>query len=87
MKLIIILIAFQTVEQGAEGILFTALSSKIENLGGNFFNNCSVNVIPKAGRNSESQKELWDLSCEMTKLESKEPQSLPAVSENDFDLR
>jgi hypothetical protein len=79
----------QTPEQGADGIAFTAISSKFEDEGGLFFANCKENSVNSLAKDAAVQKKLWDVSCELTgwvdsvvKSEEKPSDSTPVVIEN-----
>lgn len=59
----------QTPSQGADVEVYAALSEELENRGGTFLGNCIiVNPNPQA-EDSEIQTRLWEMSCNILKLD------------------
>jgi len=59
---------FKSESQGAERVLFAALSTEVENLNGNYFANCRVTQSIPLTRNRDNQQKLWKMSCEMANI-------------------
>ena len=66
-------------ELGCQTILYCALDNQIVNESGDFYGNCTkfvnqfctvVNYIANFACDDITAKRLWDLSCELVKLES-----------------
>ncbi|CAL8093509.1 unnamed protein product [Orchesella dallaii] len=58
---------FKNCEQGADGILYVALSPDVENDGGGkYFQNCSTFFQNSQVNNTEVQKAVWEASCKAT---------------------
>ena len=59
----------RTVEQGADSLVFTALDSSLEGVGGKFITDC--HIIPSSPESYAEQKakKLWDYSCESCGIE------------------
>ncbi|OXA42832.1 Dehydrogenase/reductase SDR family member on chromosome X [Folsomia candida] len=68
-KKLLILDMHVTPEQGADGVLYAAISSKFEGEGGHFFSNCKISSVNKLATKSSVAQKLWDLSCRMTSWE------------------
>jgi len=56
---------FKSEPQGADRVLFTALSTEVENLNGNYFADCRVEKPNAFTRNRDNQQKLWDISCQL----------------------
>ncbi len=59
----------RTVEQGADTLVYTALDSSLEGVGGKFITDC--HIIPSSPESYAEQKakKLWDYSCEACGIE------------------
>ena len=55
----------QSEEQGAQRVVYSALSPQMEDLSGNYFENCKVVKPIALVRNRETQQNLWEMSCQM----------------------
>lgn len=55
----------QTEEQGAQRVLYFSLSPQVEDLNGEYFENCEVVKPITLVRNRETQKKLWETSCQL----------------------
>ncbi|XP_032781983.2 retinol dehydrogenase 11 [Daphnia magna] len=56
---------FKTEEQGAQRVLYFSLSPQVEDLNGEYFENCEVVKPITLVRNRETQKKLWETSCQL----------------------
>jgi len=56
---------FKNESQGGERVLYTALSTEVENLNGNYFANCRVTRPVALARNRDNQQKLWQVSCQL----------------------
>ena len=48
-------------------MVYCATSKELDNVGGHYFNNCSVCEPSKEARNTEKASKLWQLSEEMVR--------------------
>ena len=55
----------QTEEQGAQRVVYAALSPQADDLSGNYFENSKVVKPIALVRNRETQEKLWEKSCQM----------------------
>ncbi|XP_046647110.1 retinol dehydrogenase 12-like isoform X2 [Daphnia pulicaria] len=55
----------KTEEQGAQRVVHAALSSQVEDLSGNYFENSKAVEPIKLVRNRDTQKKLWEKSCQL----------------------
>lgn len=55
----------QSESEGADRVLFTALSPDVEEFNGNYFENCRVSKPISLVRNRDTQEKLWDISCQL----------------------
>lgn len=56
---------FKSESQGGKRVLYTALSTEVENLNGNYFANCRVTEPIALVRNPQNQQKLWQVSCQL----------------------
>ncbi|KAL4706199.1 hypothetical protein ACJJTC_018383 [Scirpophaga incertulas] len=71
-------IFFKTPAQGAVSILHTCFNKDLEKHGGLYISNCIEGISNKFSKNVEHQKKLFDISCELLKINGKsygKPQS------------
>lgn len=52
----------QTPEQGADGIMYVAISERVNQDGGSFYANCSPNPVNPVALSREVQEELYKMS-------------------------
>jgi dehydrogenase/reductase SDR family protein X len=60
---------FKSEAQGADRVLFTALSTEAEDLNGNYFENCRIVKPIKLVRNRDTQQKLWEISCQLLDIQ------------------
>ncbi|XP_068618756.1 retinol dehydrogenase 11-like [Battus philenor] len=63
-------IFFKTPEKGATPILFACFNKEIEEKGGLYISNCVAGITNRFSKNVDHQKRLFDLSCELTGIDS-----------------
>ncbi|EFX86945.1 hypothetical protein DAPPUDRAFT_312400 [Daphnia pulex] len=56
---------FKSEEQGAQRVVYFASSPQVEELNGNYFENCNVVKPIALVRNRDTQKKLWETSCQL----------------------
>lgn len=56
---------FKSEEQGAQRVLYSALSPQMEELSGNYFENLKVVKPIALVRNRDTQQKLWEISCQL----------------------
>lgn len=59
---------FKTPRQGSLSILYACLSPKLETRGGLYVSNCRQGVSNSYSKNENTQKKLFDLTCDMIKI-------------------
>jgi len=77
---------FQTPAEGADGIVFAALSKEMELLGGTFSGNCQLLEAHEEAYDEVVQRKLWDLSCEFVGV-PKAPRTSARISSRRASLR
>ena len=55
-------------EQGAQRVIFAALSPQMEDLSGNYFENSKVVKPIALVRNRDTQQKLWELSSQLVDI-------------------
>jgi len=65
----ILCIFFQSPKQGADPVVYVAVSPKAERQKSLFFGNSKPMSVPSEVTNKDIQKRLWNLSCNLTGLE------------------
>jgi len=71
LKLISVYVGFmfgRSPEKSAKTAIFLASSPKVSNLSGEYFRDCKVHKTSDLSNNKQLQKELWDLSEKLTKM-------------------
>lgn len=56
----------QNNEQGADGVMYVALTPELEKDAGKYFQNCSTFCTNSQVTNTDVQKKLWEASCKAT---------------------
>jgi len=63
---------FKSPEQGADSVVYAALSPEIENEGGRFYANSKSYMPNSKVFDASLQRKLWDVSCELCGVDSQE---------------
>ncbi|CAK1586496.1 unnamed protein product [Parnassius mnemosyne] len=63
-------IFFKTPEKGATPILYACFNKEIEEKGGLYISNCREGISNSFSKNVNNQKKLFDISCELTGIET-----------------
>lgn len=58
----LICLLYQTPEQGADGVVYVAVSSAVNPEGGTFYANCKEEYVNPIALNSEVQEKLYQIS-------------------------
>lgn len=63
-----ICILLKTPEQGADPVVYTALSQELHGFGGKMISNCLIHPTNPQAEDSAIQLKTWEMSCNVTKL-------------------
>ncbi|XP_070615230.1 retinol dehydrogenase 12-like isoform X2 [Erythrolamprus reginae] len=58
-------IFMKTPWQGAQTSIYCAVSEEMETVSGKYFSDCKPAYVSSQGRNDETAKKLWNVSCEL----------------------
>ncbi|XP_058017865.1 retinol dehydrogenase 12-like [Ahaetulla prasina] len=58
-------IFLKTPWQGAQTSIYCAVTEELENVSGKYFSDCKPANVSSQGRNDETAKKLWNVSCEL----------------------
>ncbi|CAL8133619.1 unnamed protein product [Orchesella dallaii] len=75
-------VMFKTPEQGADGIMYVALSQEVNPDGGTFYANCLQKAANPLAFNREVQDRLYNMSRELCQLSSSESHAGKSFSED-----
>lgn len=60
---------FKSPEKGAISILYACFEKELEKKGGLYISNCVEGISCKFSKNIDHQKRLFDISCELVKID------------------
>jgi len=75
-------VMFKTPEQGADGIMYVAVSQQVNPDGGTFYANCTQHAMNPLAFNRDVQDRLYNISRELCQLSSNESNAGKSNSEN-----
>ncbi|ODM92422.1 Dehydrogenase/reductase SDR family member on chromosome X [Orchesella cincta] len=75
-------VMFKTPEQGADGIMFVAVSQNVSADGGTFYANCTQQAVNPLAFNRDVQDRLYNISTDLCQLNSSETTASKSCSEN-----
>ncbi|XP_005991563.1 retinol dehydrogenase 12 [Latimeria chalumnae] len=55
----------KTPMEGAQTSIYCAVAEELESISGKYFSDCSPAFVAPQGRNDETAKRLWDISCKL----------------------
>ncbi|KAH0620713.1 hypothetical protein JD844_021413, partial [Phrynosoma platyrhinos] len=55
----------KTSQEGAQTSIYCAVAEELESVSGKYFSDCKPAYVSSQGRNDETARKLWDVSCEM----------------------
>ncbi|XP_042303978.1 retinol dehydrogenase 12-like [Sceloporus undulatus] len=55
----------KTSQEGAQTSIYCAVAEELESVSGEYFSDCKPAYVSCQGRNDETARKLWDVSCEM----------------------
>ncbi|XP_069771364.1 retinol dehydrogenase 12 [Narcine bancroftii] len=59
----------KTPKQGAQTSIYCAVAEELEEISGKYFSDCHPAFVAPQGKNDETAKKLWDVSCELLQIQ------------------